>query len=389
MSFPVAGRDERGSRGRARRSHREDSGEDDPELCTRGRARSRAAAGGGGAVLQFQQDIVDELLERDGLTYREGLGSSRSRAAATSTPCRGARKLVTRRVRYRGYPRWSGGCRGRRRGRRGAPPELEYRVGAGPVLILGLNEFNRTALKVHCKMHGMPYPPVITAEVTGNRREEIYRNGGPMFVTTRIAAVDILREALPPSNIQGVIVANGHRVTDMSQEAFVVRLFRSGNRRGFLRALTDRPGDLTRGFSKVDQVMKCLMTCQLNLWPRFQLVVRACLDAHAPEVVELRQPLSNRVKKIQEAIVQVMEECMTELKKSKHVDTSELTVEAGLFKSFDRIIQRQLDPCGTWCRGASSRWCGTSTLETRRTFPEVRRRDFPAVPRRCARRRDR
>ena len=35
---------------------------------------------------------------------------------------------------------------------------------------------------------------------------------------------------------------------------------------------------------------------------------------------------------------------MTELKKSKHVDTSELTVEAGLFKSFDRIIQRQLDP---------------------------------------------
>ncbi|ACO64590.1 predicted protein [Micromonas commoda] len=286
----------------------EDSGEDDPLNYVPEAALAHVrAAGGGGAVLQFQQDIVDELLERDGLTcIAEGLGLVEILALLLK--------------------------------------EHTYRVGAGAVLILGLNEFNRTALKVHCKMHGMPYPPVITAEVTGNRREEIYRNGGPMFVTTRIAAVDILREALPPSNIQGVIVANGHRVTDMSQEAFVVRLFRSGNRRGFLRALTDRPGDLTRGFSKVDQVMKCLMTRQLNLWPRFQLVVRACLDAHAPEVVELRQPLSNRVKKIQEAIVQVMEECMTELKKSKHVDTSELTVEAGLFKSFDRIIQRQLDP---------------------------------------------
>ena len=326
----------------------EDSGEDDalnnvPEAAL---AHVRAA-GGGGAVLQFQQDIVDELLERDGLTcIAEGLGLVEILALLLkehTVPGGTQAGHLAREI-----PRLpSGGAEDAAvdgEDGDGAPPELEYRVGAGPVLILGLNEFNRTALKVHCKMHGMPYPPVITAEVTGNRREEIYRNGGPMFVTTRIAAVDILREALPPSNILGVIVANGHRVTDMSQEAFVVRLFRSGNRRGFLRALTDRPGDLTRGFSKVDQVMKCLMTRQLNLWPRFQLVVRACLDAHAPEVVELRQPLSNRVKKIQEAIVQVMEECMTELKKSKHVDTSELTVEAGLFKSFDRIIQRQLDP---------------------------------------------
>ena len=326
----------------------EDSGEDDPLNYVPEAALAHVrAAGGGGAVLQFQQDIVDELLERDGLTcIAEGLGLVEILALLLkehTVPGGTQAGHLAREI-----PRLpAGGAEDAAvdgEDGDGAPPELEYRVGAGAVLILGLNEFNRAALKVHCKMHGMPYPPVITAEVTGNRREEIYRNGGPMFVTTRIAAVDILREALPPSNIQGVIVANGHRVTDMSQEAFVVRLFRSGNRRGFLRALTDRPGDLTRGFSKVDQVMKCLMTRQLNLWPRFQLVVRACLDAHAPEVVELRQPLSNRVKKIQEAIVQVMEECMTELKKSKHVDTSELTVEAGLFKSFDRIIQRQLDP---------------------------------------------
>ena len=54
----------------------EDSGEEDalnnvPEAAL---AHVRAA-GGGGAVLQFQQDIVDELLERDGLTcIAEGLG---------------------------------------------------------------------------------------------------------------------------------------------------------------------------------------------------------------------------------------------------------------------------------------------------------------------------
>jgi len=41
---------------------------------------------------------------------------------------------------------------------------------------------------------------------------------------------------------------------------------------------------------------------------------------------------------------EVMDACMGELRRSRHVDVSELTVEAGLFKSFDRILQRQLDP---------------------------------------------
>ena len=92
-----------------------------------------------------------------------------------------------------------------------------------------------------------------------------------MFVTTRIAAVDLLTERLPPSRVAGLYVANGHRITDMSGEAFVVRLFRSGNRRGFVRALTDRPGDLTRGFHAIERAMKALMVRHLNLWPRFHL----------------------------------------------------------------------------------------------------------------------
>ena len=90
--------------------------------------------------------------------------------------------------------------------------------------------------------------------------------------------------------------------------------------------------------------MKALMVRRVNLWPRFHLGVRACLDKHAPEVVELRQPLSPATRQIQDAIVEVMRACMSELRRSRHVDTSELTVEAGLHKSFDRVLQRQLDP---------------------------------------------
>lgn len=59
----------------------------------------------------------------------------------------------------------------------------------------------------------------------------------------------------------------------MSGEAFVVRLFRSGNRRGFVRAVTDKPGELTRGFHSIERAMKALMVRTLNLWPRFHLTV--------------------------------------------------------------------------------------------------------------------
>jgi hypothetical protein len=39
-----------------------------------------------------------------------------------------------------------------------------------------------------------------------------------------------------------------------------------------------------------------------------------------------------------------MDACMKELKKTNKLDVEDLTVENGLFKSFDEIVRRQLDP---------------------------------------------
>lgn len=55
----------------------------------------------------------------------------------------------------------------------------------------------------------------------------------------------------------GIIVLNAHRVQDSSGESFAVRLLRAGgNRTAFVRALSDRPGELVRGFGSVDRVLK-------------------------------------------------------------------------------------------------------------------------------------
>ena len=47
-----------------------------------------------------------------------------------------------------------------------------------------------------------------------------------------------------------MVIVNAHRVTDSSGEGFAVRLFRAGNRHGFLRAFSDQPHAFTQGFHK-------------------------------------------------------------------------------------------------------------------------------------------
>jgi DNA excision repair protein ERCC-4 len=274
-------------------------------------------------LLSFHGDIVDELLERDGLTVMaEGLGLTTVLAGL-----------------LRAHALESGAAPARSPGSDAlalAPvdPAPPSESGGGAVLLLGVSDAQKLALRLHLRRVApwVAFPPEVTAEFAGNDRKQLYHRGGPMFVTTRIATVDMLAERLPPSRVAGLVIASAHRVTEFSGEAFAVRLFRAGNRRGFVRALTDRPGDLVRGFNTVERAMKSLMVRTLNLWPRFHLRARACLDAHAPEVVELRQPLTASARKIQDALVDVMRACMDELKRSRHVDTSELTLEAGLHR---------------------------------------------------------
>lgn len=50
------------------------------------------------------------------------------------------------------------------------------------------------------------------------------------------------------------------------------------------------------------------------------------------------------MKGIQKAIVEVLDACLKEMRRTNKVDVEDLTVENGLFKSFDEIVRRQLDP---------------------------------------------
>jgi DNA excision repair protein ERCC-4 len=91
--------------------------------------------------------------------------------------------------------------------------------------------------------------------------------------------------------------------------------------------------------------MKALYVKKLYLWPRFQLTVSEALDKFQPEVIELTQPLTENMKAIQGAVLVAMKSCIAELKKAvPQLDTFFMSLENGLFKSFDLALKAQLDP---------------------------------------------
>lgn len=68
------------------------------------------------------------------------------------------------------------------------------------------------------------------------------------------------------------------------------------------------------------------------------------LERNPPEVVDVRVPMSPYMRGIQKAVIEVMDACLKEMRNTNKVDVDDLTVENGLFKSFDEIVRRQLDP---------------------------------------------
>ncbi|CAI0538004.1 unnamed protein product [Linum tenue] len=184
----------------------------------------------------------------------------------------------------------------------------------------------------------------ITAELPAHHRLPLYSSGQTCFITTRILIVDLLTRKIPVTSLAGLILPNAHSLSETSTEAFIVRIVKSLSRSVYVRAFTDKPHAMVSGFAKTERIMKVLYIRKLHLWPRFQVYVSEELERSPPEVVDVRVPMSKYMVGIQKLIVEVMDACLKEMRKTNKVDVEDLTVENGLFKSFDEIVRRQLDP---------------------------------------------
>ncbi|KAJ8556486.1 hypothetical protein K7X08_032238 [Anisodus acutangulus] len=216
----------------------------------------------------------------------------------------------------------------------------------GCLLILSATPSQKTSIlrNYENNLQSQILPSEITSDLPVNQRLSLYTSGGILFITSRILIVDLLTHRLPTTAVAGLIILNAHSLSDTSTEAFIVRILRSTNRRLYVRAFSDRPHSMVSGFAKAERTLKCLFLRKLHLWPRFQVYVSQDLERDPPEVVDIRVPMSTYMIGIQKAVIEVMDACLKEMKKTNKVDVEDLTVENGLFKSFDEIVRRQLDP---------------------------------------------
>lgn len=92
--------------------------------------------------------------------------------------------------------------------------------------------------------------------------------------------------------------------------------------------------------------MRNLFLRKTSLWPRFHVTVAEALEGHRKaEVIELEVPMSDKMREIQNAVLECVEICIGELKKANTgLDMADWTLDSALHRSFDVAIRRQLDP---------------------------------------------
>lgn len=182
-------------------------------------------------------------------------------------------------------------------------------------------------------------------EMPAKQRSEMYLSGGIMSVTSRILVVDMLSKRIPTGLITGLIVLHAEKVTPTSVEAFIARIYRQENKDGFLKAFSDNPEHFTMGISPLQTVLSQLRIRKVELWPRFHQQTSKDLGQRKADVIELHQPLSRSMRNIQTAIIECLDASLSELKRGNaNIETDDFSIEHAIFRAFDVVVRRQLDP---------------------------------------------
>lgn len=164
--------------------------------------------------------------------------------------------------------------------------------------------------------------------MTAERRKRVYKEGGIVSISSRVLVVDLLSEALPANDIAGIFILHAERVKETSTESFVVSLYRDNNEWGFLKAVSDIPGSFT-GFTPLASKLKALRLKDTFLWPRFHVKVSASLNLKGvgllkrqkqklqtfSQVIEINTKLTYKMNKVQSAILSCIQACLLELKR--------------------------------------------------------------------------
>ena len=107
------------------------------------------------------------------------------------------------------------------------------------VLVLNLSDAEHASLLQLLQSWGTPHemlPTIITNESgQASYRKSLYSRGGIFCITSRILIVDLLTNTLSSKDVDGMLVGHAHQVTADSTEAFILRIYTTQQKKGFIK----------------------------------------------------------------------------------------------------------------------------------------------------------
>lgn len=153
-------------------------------------------------------------------------------------------------------------------------------------------------------------------------RCRIYGRGGVIILSSRVLLMDLLHDRIPIPLITGVMIQNAHKVSEYGMDAFCLYLLRKQNEAAFIKAFSDDPESLIRGFSKAEKILKTLRISNLYLYPRFHIGINTELSHSKIEIVEINSTLTQRMRMIQMSILGILESSIGDICKDNSVSPS-------------------------------------------------------------------
>ena len=150
-------------------------------------------------------------------------------------------------------------------------------------------------------------------------RCKIYGKGGLIILSARVFLMDLLHARIPIPLITGVMVQDAHKISEHGMEAFCLYLMRKQNEAAFIKAFSDDPEALIRGFSKAEKILKTLRISNLFLYPRFHVTVNTELSHSRVQIIEINSQLTQRMRMIQMSILGILESSIADICKDNSV----------------------------------------------------------------------
>ncbi|CAE6448788.1 unnamed protein product [Rhizoctonia solani] len=215
------------------------------------------------------------------------------------------------------------------------------------VLLINCDPDEDNAIGEQLGVMGARHPGlrIVDYEMGSKARTELYNHGGLVSVTSRILVVDMLKKDIPTEKITGIVVMHAEKCSQLSLEAFIMRLYRDSNTDGFIKAFSDQPEQFTYGMSPLKTIMKELHLRKVHIYPRFHEEVNKSLERRRADVVEIFPSMTAAMEEIHISLVQCMTATLQEIKRTNStLDLDDINVESAYFRHFDAIVRRALAP---------------------------------------------